>query len=585
MDFEYPYEFNPRSEQQNRKSVSLYGHAVKVVAENFVCYNRTDIKLLPGHVLFDVYYALHSKKKMSVLRRELSNREIMSRLIREVSKRRELLRMFQAVMDHKNTAASELVRSFVLINYNKLDENVITSGLKLGNFLEEGGWFSEAEGVLRSCRNICKENQLVNPLSLECHCRALHVQSIFYLFEAAEESYKLCVDLMNKLEAQEPSINFAALYSNFSVYFYCKSEYDMAFHWSMKALENLSDKLPKSVIVDILCQAAKSHVIKRQLKKAELLILQALYRSRELCLEHLYNIKFLNTLLDYAFFLLNSDAVKRSVLVYQLALKLKQVMFGTENLQVAVAEDELAYALYVNEYSSGRFTDSKYHAEKAIKTFKNLLPEDHLLLTSAHRVKALILEEIALDSNELVSVQLYKEAETLHQNALVLSLQHFGENNVQTAKHYGNIGRLYQSMHKFEEAEKMQLRAIAIKEKVLGKDDYEVGLSVGHLASLYNYHMLEYLKAEKLYFRSIEINLKLFSSSYSGLEYDYRGLIHVYECLENHERMNEYTGKLSEWKVLRENNEQNETDAHIDYSRASEPLSDTLKKYHSLCSQ
>jgi hypothetical protein len=57
-----------------------------------------------------------------------------------------------------------------------------------------------------------------------------------------------------------------------------------------------------------------------------------------------------------------------------------------------------------------------------------------------------------------------------------------------------------------QEAERMQLKAIAIKEKVLGKDDYEVGLSVGHLASLYNYHMLEYHKAEKLYFRSIEIS-------------------------------------------------------------------------------
>jgi hypothetical protein len=68
-------------------------------------------------------------------------------------------------------------------------------------------------------------------------------------------------------------------------------------------------------------------------------------------------------------------------------------------------------------------------------------------------VKALILEEIALDSNELISVQFYKEAELLHQNALVLSLKHFGENNVQTAKHYGNIGRLYQSMQKFDVSE------------------------------------------------------------------------------------------------------------------------------------
>lgn len=52
----------------------------------------------------------------------------------------------------------------------------------------------------------------------------------------------------------------------------------------------------------------------------------------------------------------------------------------------------------------------------------------------------------------------------------------------------------------------MHLKAIEIKEKLLGDEDYEVGLSVGHLASLYNYHMKEYKKAELLYFRSIRIS-------------------------------------------------------------------------------
>jgi hypothetical protein len=52
----------------------------------------------------------------------------------------------------------------------------------------------------------------------------------------------------------------------------------------------------------------------------------------------------------------------------------------------------------------------------------------------------------------------------------------------------------------------MHLKAIAIKEELLGAEDYEVGLSIGHLASLYNYHMKKYKKAEKLYLRSIAIS-------------------------------------------------------------------------------
>ncbi|XP_017464273.1 PREDICTED: amyloid protein-binding protein 2-like, partial [Rhagoletis zephyria] len=97
----------------------------------------------------------------------------------------------------------------------------------------------------------------------------------------------------------------------------------------------------------------------------------------------------------------------------------------------------------------------------------------------------------------------------------------FGEVNVQTAKHYGNLGRLYQTMNRFEEAERMHLKAIQIKTDLLGAYDYEVGLSIGHLASLYNYHMGKYREAESLYMRSIEISLRLFGKSYSGLEYDY----------------------------------------------------------------
>ena len=57
-----------------------------------------------------------------------------------------------------------------------------------------------------------------------------------------------------------------------------------------------------------------------------------------------------------------------------------------------------------------------------------------------------------------------------------------------------------------QEAETMHLKAIAIKEQLLGVEDYEVGLSIGHLASLYNYHMKKYKKAEQLYLRSIAIS-------------------------------------------------------------------------------
>lgn len=222
------------------------------------------------------------------------------------------------------------------------------------------------------------------------------------------------------------------------------------------------------------------------------------------------------------------------------------------------------------------------NAERAIRIMDKILPRDHLMLASAMRVKALILEEIALDlrdgSHTREQDKLLLEAEQLHKSALALSHSAFGEHNVQTAKHYGNLGRLYQTMMKYEEAEKMHLRAIAIKEELLGPDDYEVGLSIGHLASLYSYHMKRHQDAEKLYKRSIDISLKLFGMFYSGLEYDYRGLIHVYTELNDINNMLHYTHVMREWKHLRQGHESTDI-----FPETVKPLNKVISEFFKMC--
>lgn len=45
--------------------------------------------------------------------------------------------------------------------------------------------------------------------------------------------------------------------------------------------------------------------------------------------------------------------------------------------------------------------------------------------------------------------------------------------------------------------------------------------------------------------------LKLFGQTYSGLEYDYRGLLHVYEELHENDNYLKYCVILEEWRVLR----------------------------------
>lgn len=46
----------------------------------------------------------------------------------------------------------------------------------------------------------------------------------------------------------------------------------------------------------------------------------------------------------------------------------------------------------------------------------------------------------------------------------------------------------------------------------------------------------------------------MFGHSYSGLEYDYLGLCHVYETLHDFEKYLKYAHTLENWQILRGQN-------------------------------
>ncbi|XP_022200085.2 amyloid protein-binding protein 2 [Nilaparvata lugens] len=538
---------------------SLYDLSVSSVISCYQTLKKiNDLAMLPNNILFDIYYMLYSKEKLCELGIEFSDLNTFTRMLKVTNKRIQLLRSFQAVIDHGKHVHKTLTMNYLLRRTFETQNKIsfINLGIRLGGFLSEAGWFAESERVLSECLNVCLElppSVEAWRYTLQCCHKLLYAQAIFSMVQKSQMTQKLAEELVEKLKAQGQTINLASLYTLFSFSAYCMSNYDESYRWSVEAIKQLDAGVSARITIDTMCQASRACVLKREFTKAGILVRQAVSLARDTFgKEHL---RFADTLHDYGFYLMNSDSIKDSVRVYETALNLKKAVFGPNNLHVAIAQEDMAYALYVHEYSSGHFAIARDQAEKAISTMTALLPPDHLMLAAAQRVKALILEEIALDSEpgtDYPEAGLLNEAESLHKNALKLSISVYGEYNVQTAKHYGNLGRLYQSMKKFEEAEMMHLKAIAIKEKLLGMEDYEVGLSVGHLASLYNYHMKQFRKAEQLYFRSISINIKLFSETYSGLEYDYRGLIHVYEKMGETEKQADYTLILSAWKDLRE---------------------------------
>ncbi|XP_014209182.1 amyloid protein-binding protein 2 isoform X2 [Copidosoma floridanum] len=495
---------------------SLYQLSLGAVAEQFLIFKK-HINFLPENVLFDLYYQLYKNRKLCLLGMELSDLNTLLRMLKVTNKRIHLHKSFQALMDHGTKIGNELAISYNLCYLGNKDnfsahETIINLGLRLGKFLNDAGWYFESEQVLLACKDLCVSGPQ-NPenwcRTLDCCYKLLHAQTAYCMFNEATKTCDLALQTIEKLNNTEyTNINHAAFYAELGVLYFSRSEYDKAYKWSVEALNQLKPSLSPHIIINVLRQTAKSCIMMREYKKAGLLIKHAVCLARELFDRQ--DPKYSDVLIDYGFYLLNSDSIPNSVIVYKFALDIRKEIFGKYNLQVAMAHEDLAYALYVQEYNSGKFSLASHHVNKAIEIMEKLLPSEHLLLASAKRVKALILEEIALDNSQTPGSDqnLFTKSETLHLSALQLSQTAFGDMNVQTAKHYGNLGRLYQSMNRFDEAEKMHLRAIRIKEDILGSYDYEVGLSIGHLASLYNFHMQRYEEAERLYQRSIDINLQ-----------------------------------------------------------------------------
>ncbi|XP_071872684.1 protein interacting with APP tail-1 isoform X1 [Bombus fervidus] len=568
---------------------TLYQSSVLAIANKFLRL-RKYLPDLPNDVLFDIYYQLYKERKLCLLGCDFNNLEIFSKMLTVTSRRVHLLQSFQTLIDHKIQVEEELSMSYTVWYLHgtenaAADEKLINLGLRIGGFFSDGGWYANSKRVLLACKQLCLANNSTPQnwcRTLECCRKLLHVQAAYCEFLQAAKTHQLAMELIERLKkAGYNDYNYAAIYTEFSILFYMKSEYNEAYRWSIEALEELKPGLSARVTVDVLRQAAKSCVLKREFQRAGLLIRQAVYLAKEVFgVDHpVYS----NVLIDYGFYWLNFDNIINSVNLYRDALAIRKEIFGGRNLHVALAHEDLAYALYVFEYRSGEFPEASVHIEKAISIMLKLLHGDHLLLASAKRINALILEEIALDNTSapLSRQNLLYKAESLHLSALKSAKEAFGERNVQTAKHYGNLGRVYQSMRRCKEAEIMHLKAICIKEELLGPDDHEVGLSIGHLASLYNYHMNRYRDAEELYYRSIAISLKLFGKSYSGLEYDYHGLLNVYTKLNEYPKVLKYATILNNWKMLRDKHLESE-EPTIDPKRRPQPIKEIIETFFSM---
>ena len=428
-------------------------------------------------------------------------------------------------------------------------------GINLGSLLCEAGWFPAASTVYRALVNVARWQEKTEPsfntVLMESLAYLLHSLSSNYQFEEASTVYhelRQYVSVKNFTATACTSSNpnlLSHVYKEFSHYHLTKSDYSEAYDWGLEAVKMMTPSIPVKLTVDVFRQASKSCVVMQEFKKAKVLIKNANRLSRDTYGKS--HCKFADCQEDFGFYLVNTDCNTESVESYKNAVEVRRRIFGHDNLQVAAALEGLAFSMYVAKYSTRDFKEARKVAKESLFIRNRLLPHNHFTFASSKRVLALIIEAIAINTN---NEETLSKAESYLLDGLQIALFHMGEINVKTSNFYGNLGRLYKYIEKFEEAEEMFLKAINIKECLLGNESQEVALSVSDLATLYNYNMDNLVEAEKLYLRSIKIFTDIFGPGYTGLQYDYTGLSDVYRQTGNQEKLAEYQNKLDEWRLL-----------------------------------
>ncbi|XP_076648046.1 protein interacting with APP tail-1 isoform X2 [Halictus rubicundus] len=533
---------------------------------------------LPTTMMVDVYYEIYKVSTLSLCFVELkwSTLKVFSKMLAVTNRRVDLLTCFEEFVRNGIRIKEELTEKYIE-SCNNVDKNIeaqdwmIDLGLKLGRFFSDAGYYPNSEQVLLECEKLCLlSNSTPENLyrTLECRQRLLHTQTMYCLFKNALDTYIESIIIWMQLRQSKFKYNFAAFYTECSLICYMTHRYNDAYKWSIHALKELKPTLPVRVTVDVLRQAAKSCICKQEFQKAGLLIIKAVQLAgKKFQKNHPVHT---NALLDYGFYLLKIDRLFYSVPVYDL------------NLHVALANVDLAYAWYAFSYDTGNFRRARIHIVSAINALEKFLYGGHLLLANARRVYALIVEELERVKSDSPSRYMLLRCEHFHNLALKITKKVFGENHAHTAKSYGNLGRLYQTMGKFEQAVEMHIKAIRIKEEALGPDDLDVALSLGHLAALYNFDMGRYDDAEKLYHRSIAIYVKSFGEYYSGLEYDYEGLLHIYEQRNEFEKVMEYETLLNNWRTSKAEQEKCSNPFLILFSTHLDPIEKVIEQFFAM---
>ena len=139
--------------------------------------------------------------------------------------------------------------------------------------------------------------------------------------------------------------------------------------------------------------------------------------------------------------------------------------------------------------------------------------------------------EVAVTLNNLADMYQnqarYDEAEPLFRRALAIYEKQLGAEHPNVAVVLNNLAFLYNNQARYAEAESLYYRALKIREKQLGVEHADVAQSLNNLAFLYD-SQARYAEAELLYRRALVIKEKALGTNHTGVAYSLNNLAELY---------------------------------------------------------
>jgi tetratricopeptide (TPR) repeat protein len=129
----------------------------------------------------------------------------------------------------------------------------------------------------------------------------------------------------------------------------------------------------------------------------------------------------------------------------------------------------------------------------------------------------------------------YDEAEPLYIRSLAIREKALGPEHPDIAGSLNNLAELYRSLGKYDEAEPFYIRSLAILEKALGPEHPHVATALNNLALLY-YSLKKYYKAELLYKRSLAISEKVLGPEHPNVEIIRNNLALLYKSQNKNDK-------------------------------------------------